>query len=65
MASYSFDAIALELLLTQALAASDQLEYEQVGAHLATALDALRREKRRAGRPARLFAQVRALAPQD
>jgi hypothetical protein len=41
------DASALEILLIEALTASDRLEYEQVGAHLATALDALRRETRR------------------
>ena len=49
----SFDASALEILLVQALIASDRLEYEQVGAHVATALDALRRESRRAAVPTR------------
>jgi hypothetical protein len=48
---YSFDAGALELLLVQALTTSDRLEYDQVGAHVATALDALRRENEREGRP--------------
>ena len=47
----SSDASALEILLVQALTTSDRLEYEQVGAHVATALDALQRESRRAPLP--------------
>jgi hypothetical protein len=40
------DASTLEILLIQALTACDELEYDQVGAHVATALDALRRGSR-------------------
>lgn len=38
------DTLALEALLTEALAVSDRLEQDQVGAHIAMAVDALRRE---------------------
>ena len=43
----AYDAFALETLLVQALSTSDRLEYDAVGAHLATALEALRREAAR------------------
>ena len=60
MASCLTDASGLEILLIQALTASDRLEYDQVGAHLATALDALRRESRRANQPESALHRLRA-----
>ncbi len=50
------DAAALEAMLVQALATSDRLDYDMVGAHVATALDALRREAARPRRAA--FAEL-------
>ncbi len=42
------DSPTLESLLIQALNGSDRLGYHQVGTHVATAIDALRREAMRA-----------------
>lgn len=47
MATLPMDPPMLESLLIQALNGSDRLGYEQVGAHVATAIDALRREANR------------------
>ncbi len=44
----TMDPPTLESLLIQALTCSDRLGYHQVGSHVATAIDALRREAARA-----------------